>query len=826
MDVFMNDFTDDSIDSLIDGFTCFNAIYELEGLLPMIKLSILKKFTSTIKLFKALDLKLLAPSVPLIVLIMMFLCSVPAFPFSLSDTIQSNVKSGSMPVLSSLNLPQSDKKVLLILVDRINLDDIQGTETPNIDYLIENGAIGLMNTNTAHLKNSESTHVTIGAGTRSHGNIHGALALNSDELFLNTTGNDVFYSRTGIRLPAGSVGIPNLKALLLANAPLNYEVAPGILGQSLNDAQLYTAVLGNSDTSGKLRRYGATIAMNAQGIVNFGDVSERALLKSPRRASEFTTYYERIFSELNRLWDQAHFFVIELGDISRLEENRDMVMDDVFYSQRENILKEVDRFVGRILNEINISSTLLIMTSPTPPTRALAQGNIFTPCIIMGPEAHGNILSSETTRRKGLLTNLDITAAILDYFAITIPSPVLGRPVYTQHTSSPLVLLNELTRQSVNTYKERPPVIQAYIGLQIIVLLTAIILIIWNGCKRNDLRQYIIYCLVFIGSIPLSLLFTAFITTEGLPPRFFLIFITGGILTILSIKLSRNTLDPFILLAFLTATSILADIHTGSNMQQASILGYCPVIAGRFYGIGNEYMGILVGAVLISSTAFVDRFNVLRKETSVKLCRRRKILALLAMAVFYGITIYSIGFPGLGANAGGAIVSTIALIFAFSHMIWQNGWRSKLAYLLLIAGIILGTLVVSDLLRPAHLQSHFARTVHLIQSRGPEVIREIVWRKLETNIKIFRYTIWSRALLLSLGILGVLFYKPPNYLKKVLSRYGSLSTGLIASLVASGATMAFNDSGVAPAATAMLFAMITILSLVLKEQCGKKGEHL
>jgi hypothetical protein len=97
------------------------------------------------------------------------------------------------------------------------------------------------------------------------------------------------------------------------------------------------------------------------------------------------------------------------------------------------------------------------------------------------------------------------------------------------------------------------------------------------------------------------------------------------------------------------------------------------------------------------------------------------------------------------------------------------------------------------------------------------VVREIILRKLAANIKIFRYTVWTRVLLLSLGILAVLFYRPPNYLRGSLSEYPNLAVGLVGSLIASGAALVFNDSGVAPAATAILFAMVTTVSLVLRE---------
>jgi len=40
---------------------------------------------------------------------------------------------------------------------------------------------------------------------------------------------------------------------------------------------------------------------------------------------------------------------------------------------------------------------------------------------------------------------------------------------------------------------------------------------------------------------------------------------------------------------------IVGDIVLGNALMQVSILGYDPIVGARFYGIGNEYMGLLAG---------------------------------------------------------------------------------------------------------------------------------------------------------------------------------------------------------------------------------------
>ena len=52
---------------------------------------------------------------------------------------------------------------------------------------------------------------------------------------------------------------------------------------------------------------------------------------------------------------------------------------------------------------------------------------------------------------------------------------------------------------------------------------------------------------------------------------------------------------------------LLLDVLTGSSLIRLSPLGYDVMLGARFYGIGNEYMGILVGSSLLAALSIRDR---------------------------------------------------------------------------------------------------------------------------------------------------------------------------------------------------------------------------
>lgn len=95
-------------------------------------------------------------------------------------------------------------------------------------------------------------------------------------------------------------------------------------------------------------------------------------------------------------------------------------------------------------------------------------------------------------------------------------------------------------------------------------------------------------------------------------------------------------------------TIILFDMAVFNQfLIKNSLLGYDPIIGARFYGIGNEYMGVLVGASLITISIFFEKFGF-----------KNIILLPFALAV-----VFIMGNPMMGANVGGTI--TISAYFYF-----------------------------------------------------------------------------------------------------------------------------------------------------------------
>lgn len=79
-------------------------------------------------------------------------------------------------------------KVVLVIIDRIGLNDIIDARPPNIDYLISRGGTGLMNARVKYDEYGLGSYLVIGAGGRALGADHAGLAFDSTERLQTASG--------------------------------------------------------------------------------------------------------------------------------------------------------------------------------------------------------------------------------------------------------------------------------------------------------------------------------------------------------------------------------------------------------------------------------------------------------------------------------------------------------------------------------------------------------------------------------------------------------------------------------------------------------------
>jgi hypothetical protein len=226
--------------------------------------------------------------------------------------------------------------------------------------------------------------------------------------------------------------------------------------------------------------------------------------------------------------------------------------------------------------------------------------------------------------------------------------------------------------------------------------------------------------------------------------------------------LRGQPLAPAGLLGLLTFGIIAVDVVTGSKLQAQTPFGLSYVIAGRFYGIGNDAVGVYCAAAMVGSVwlgsllmprqgpgripphawprtfreaaagwlarAVPGRLGLTLLPAAEHSERRRALVAVGALGLF---AVAACGSPAWGSKFGG----TIAMVPGFVLLLFLlAGWRITWRKVLVVA--ISGVLVVAgfalvNYLQPADHRSHFG---NFVASVFDGTWTTTVHRKIDTNL--------------------------------------------------------------------------------------------
>ncbi|NLG78945.1 MAG: hypothetical protein GX492_03845 [Firmicutes bacterium] len=741
-----------------------------------------------------------------------------------------------------------------MLVNALSLKDIDPALTPNMWKLASTGAVGLMNVRTAKTLQDEHTYVTLGAGTRAQGPQEAGCAFNSDEIVEGAPAAVTFARNTGAAAapPPGSVVHPYIALIARTNSDSSYRIVPGALGEALRRAGKKTAVFGNFDTPGHLGRHAAAVAMDMRGVVDLGDVGRDTAIRRDDFPGGIATNTELVAALVRDAVTagKADLVVVESGDTARVERYlaAGLLTEAAYEEARRLALSSADALVGHLLEFTDFTDTMLIVLAPTPAAREVASGHSLAPVIAAGPgfSRRPGLLTSPTTRRHGLVVSTDVAASVLSWLGVEASPWVLGAPVrVVPHRGAPLTRLLSMHDEIASTYLMRAPLLKTFVGLQIVVALASLTLIALAAARHSSLRhlgvsrealrrtpdghpggvtmraqvaQVVWALLLGLGAVPLAMLVLPLARPAGTVPAG--IYVATAVLVMCFA--ARATCGrspsaaptPFAAVYLVTALAVICDALLGSKLMQGSILGYDPIGGARFYGIGNEYMGVLVGSLITGSGLVLDRMGLRRARPAVRAA------ALAGIAAIFAVALLVLASPSLGANMGGTLTAVVGFGIAYVLYLERRVTRRELAILALLAVSLVAGIAVADALRAGGPVSHWGRTVLAMRVEGPAALVDVVRRKAAMNLKLVRYTVWTRALFAFLAAVALLWVRPVGLARRLMKAHPGFASSLAASLVAAAAAVLANDSGVVAAALLMLYPSLVLLYLAGHEAAG------
>ena len=328
------------------------------------------------------------------------------------------------------------------------------------------------------------------------------------------------------------------------------------------------------------------------------------------------------------------------------------------YTERARQLAAADAQLAAIAAALPADTTLLV-TAPGAPSKpphlqlALADG----------PGYSSGLLNAVSTRQPGLVVLTDLTPTLLGWLGASVPPQTVGAHVTRGDRGSLAATVQALTGRDTaeqvwrDTHDE---FFWAY-SLADAAVLAAIGLASWGAApeqRRRRARRWRVAG-VFAVAVPAGTFLANLVPwpTTAHPAAWLYGVSVALALVIAGAALlgcrNRGPLAPLGVICLFTVAVLGVDVMTGSGLQLETPFGLSVLEAGRFYGIGNEALGIygLSGLFGAAWLALV----LLRKYSP---SRRPAVLAVAAVATF---TVFASGWPGFGGKVGG----TIAMVPCF-----------------------------------------------------------------------------------------------------------------------------------------------------------------
>ena len=682
-------------------------------------------------------------------------------------------------------------KVVVVSLGRIHLQQLMADEY--MSMWLNRGAVGLMNTGTAAGPYGRHLYITMGAGSRALGADSGRLAFMQEEEYNGSLALEIYRRHLG-QIPKGQIVHVGMAEIVRVNQSLQHPIRPGLLGDSLHDAGKVTALIGNADGN-QVNREASLFIADSRGQVDLGNVSRELFLLDECFPYGRRLDKERIWQAFLDVYPRADVIVIDWGDTVRLDEYRSFLTNEA----AEEIVKEIFKDVSWVMTNVfaRLDADDLFVLLATVPQGGLSGADTLGFMEVMGTSfIPGQLLTSATTRRPGLVAVTDVAPLILEHLGLPTPADMVGRSVSTAGAGSAEDL--EVMRESISyTYQLRPPLLKTYVIFQIIFVLGALFNLF---IRIIDVRRFE-GLLLSLLTVPLLLLYLP-LDSVSMPAAFALTVLTV-IASVLALqRLLREPVQRFAVVAVLTSVSLVVDILRSAPLVKVSVLGYDPVSGARYYGLGNEYMGVLVGSAILAAAAVIT------------LWPRHRRITFAVTAVFFIVILLLMVSPGGGANFGGSLTALAAFIVTSAVLLQLRlSWKSGLIILTGLAAVALAAILINYLV-PQNAQSHLGRTLVLLQNQGWQALWDIIVRKGTMNLKLLRYSQWTRVFLAFLSMMAVLFYRPRGVLRDVHKQYPFLAAGFLGIIAGSITALLVNDSGVVAAATTLLYAGVPIIILV------------
>ena len=695
-----------------------------------------------------------------------------------------------------------ERKLVVAVMDGVAWHDLldDRAQAPTLRKLAGEGAVGMMCVRT--VRTGQGGYLTMGAGARAAASAPvGSPADPEGQGF--HTGEMVEGTTAGARYQAYTGSVPGSDAIVhlgigdltRQNLLASYPVRVGLLGDELERAGLRVACVGNADTAMGPHREIVALAMNQRGTVPLGNVGGGLARRSPATPGGLATDRPRFLEAFAEASKAADVIFVELGETARAGEYIEEMTPAEAVVARRRAIERSDRLLGDALSMMPKEGWAVMVLTPVvrlaDPEEQLAP---LAPVILGGPEAQKGLLTSPSTRRVGVVVNTDVAATVLEFFGLPRPADTVGRAMAT-------VAVAGATRQWLSSQVKRQDEVEAVRRYVFRWLPVLVAVGMWSAALLLLLGERAPYWARVIARGLLAVAFAAPVAAllSGVYPMSLAVMgaVVAGGAVVIGLVSGWATMwrSAQVAPAIMLAVALIYDLVRGQQMLAWSPLSYSAAAGSRFYGVGNEYAGALLGAALVGVA------GALGSRASAGIGKRlAAAVALLAVAVL-------VGHPRFGANLGVALACAIGF-GVFMLYLWRDepGWREVAAVGLLVFGMV-GAAAMADVFLKGGDASHVGMLAASVKAEGWTALWDTVSRKFAMNMLLVRTSTWSDAALGALAAVVVLLAARPGRAIAAMREQEWLQPAVVACVIGAAAAFALNDSGVVAAGMALLFGV-------------------
>lgn len=419
------------------------------------------------------------------------------------------------------------------------------------------------------------------------------------------------------------------------------------------------------------------------------------------------------------------------------------------------------------------------------------------------------VLASPSTRQHGLVQTPDLTATLIELAGGEVPPEVAGRGLRVLPEPAPVDVREVRDVATASTLMEAvlAPLLTGLVALALVALAAAglvsrtAVSVVATAAGAGPAALFL------AGTLPWWRVARADASGGHL---WLAAAALGGAVVAWATVLAavawagpwrRAVTGPPAVVAALTVLVVCVDVVLGAPLGLTSPLGFKPLTGGRFYGLGNVGLGVVVGSVVL-----------LAGIVGATLAGRRLLAAGAVLALGVAVAVVD-GLPQWGADFGGVptvLVSTGLLALAAAGI--RLTWARVLGVGVAAVGAAV-VLMLLDWLRPPEERTHLGA---FVQTALDGRAWDVVYRKLEQSVGLLLGTpaAWLAVLLLALAAWGLVSADSgPGRALAPLWRVPLLRETTVALLLGLVVGWLVNDTGVAILGLGLAFYLAALLAV-------------